>query len=99
MGRGRQEQPAQRRGRDPLLSIGQSNRAGWTGLQRAWYPADSDTATRRGERMSALVMVLVAGMGLGSGPENGSGKMLQVLDLSGEWEGTLKDSEGRVRTV
>jgi hypothetical protein len=37
--------------------------------------------------MSALAMVLAAGMALGNGPEKVSGEMVQGLDLRGEWAG------------
>jgi hypothetical protein len=40
--------------------------------------------------MSALAMILAAGMAVGSGPENVSGEVERGLDLSGEWEGTYQ---------
>jgi hypothetical protein len=48
--------------------------------------------------MTTLVLVLAAGMALGDGPEKVSGEMevAQRLDLSGEWKGTWKESNGRV---
>jgi hypothetical protein len=38
--------------------------------------------------MTALAMILAAGMAVGSGPEKVSGEVEQGLDLRGEWEGT-----------
>jgi hypothetical protein len=44
--------------------------------------------------MSALVMALAASMAVGSGPAAVSSEVEQSLDLSGEWEGTFRNSEG-----
>jgi hypothetical protein len=44
--------------------------------------------------MTALAMVLAAGMVLGDGPEKVSAEMERGLDLSGEWEGTWQISGG-----
>jgi hypothetical protein len=43
--------------------------------------------------MSALAMILAAGMVMGGGPEKHSGEIAesQRLDLRGEWEGTFLD--------
>ncbi|HTU17870.1 MAG TPA: hypothetical protein VMG10_07375 [Gemmataceae bacterium] len=41
--------------------------------------------------MSALAMILTAAMAIpGNGPEMEPGEIAQGLDLSGEWDGTLK---------
>jgi hypothetical protein len=66
--------------------------------------------SRRADAMSALTMILTAAMvvpGDGSGQEKASMEMAQVVDLSGDWEGTgqsameskwrIKFSRGRVR--
>jgi hypothetical protein len=47
--------------------------------------------------MSALAMVLAAGMAIVHGPEKVSAEVGQ--DLSGEWRGTLRRCNGRERTV
>jgi hypothetical protein len=39
--------------------------------------------------MSALVLILAAGVMAGGGPEKESGKAGQELELRGEWEGTI----------
>jgi hypothetical protein len=41
--------------------------------------------------MSAFVMVLAAGIVVGSGPEAESAEMEQRLDLRGEWEGSCRE--------
>jgi hypothetical protein len=41
-----------------------------------------------GDTMSALALVLAAGMVLGDGPGRTSGEVEQGLDLRGRWEGT-----------
>lgn len=47
--------------------------------------------------MSALAMILTAAMVIpGDGPEMASGEIRQGLDLSGEWVGTVKSSDGHV---
>lgn len=49
--------------------------------------------------MSALAMILAAGMVLSDGPERVSGEMEQGLDLRGEWEGALSDNTGITKTT
>jgi hypothetical protein len=50
--------------------------------------------------MSAFVLVLAAGMVVGSGPEKVSAEVEQGLDLTrGKWEGFWLDARGRTRTV
>lgn len=45
--------------------------------------------------MSALTMILTAAMAVpGDGPAKAPAEMVQTLDMSGEWEGTWKDSLG-----
>lgn len=41
----------------------------------------------------AMLMLLVAGMVMGSGPEKASGEMVQTLDLRGEWEGSWQHAQ------
>jgi hypothetical protein len=49
--------------------------------------------------MSALAMILAAGMAVGNGPEKVSGEMEERLNLSGEWEGELYHACGTSFTV
>jgi hypothetical protein len=49
--------------------------------------------------MSALAMVLAAGLAVGDGPERVSGEVARGLDLHGEWEGTIRHSFGEDHPV
>ena len=46
--------------------------------------------------MSALAMILMAGIAVGDGPKKDRGEVEQRLDLSGEWKGTWVDDAGNV---
>jgi hypothetical protein len=56
---------------------------------------DFGSEHKEGDRMSAFVMVLAAGMAVGSGPEPVSAEVKPPLDLRGEWEGTLEHFDGQ----
>ncbi len=50
--------------------------------------------------MSALAIILTAAMiGPGDGPEKVSGEVKQGLDLSKEWEGTVRSEQGEMGRV
>jgi hypothetical protein len=52
------------------------------------------TEPKEGEDMSALVVVLAAGMAVGNGPQQASSEVEQRLDLSGQWQGTWQTENG-----